>query len=318
MDWKTYYRREIEAPAGRRAVDRFLKAGEDDELISALGDGAIVSFPHTALAFAGPMQARVVSALYRSGSERVVALGVLHAGGCRAYQVALDGTQAIDVRRAALLDVAGGTVLSGSSVDTPFGGLPLVKVSECDDVPVRVDRAGLLADEFSLDTFFAMMRRAADVFDAPPIPVLPVFVGPTRDPIDGSFRVAERLAEWVRRQCADGRSTARVTTGDLAHYGTAYGSPDAVPADDLDRRLCLEVERTLDAALVARDWARAHRLSVDVLRNDQREILPVISGILGAARHRIVGLTLSDYAPILDVLPPSVVATALVIYEPSS
>lgn len=319
MNWKPYYRGEIDAPAGRRTVDELLRAGDDDALSRAIAGGAIASFPHTALAYAGPLQARVVSSLYRAGVERVIAMGVLHSSASTAYRTALDEGRSIRTRRAALADVAGGTVPSAETVRTPFGDLPLVVVPMDSRVPIRVDRGGLLAEEFSLDTFFALMRRAADLRAAPPLPVLPIFIGPTRDPIDGTFAVAERLAEWIRSVSAvDGASTGMVTTGDLVHFGTAYGAPDADPSEsseDLEARFRLEVDRALTAALTARDWDLAYRLSNDVLRNDQREILAVISKILGPAEHRVVHFELSDYAGILDSPPPCLVSSSLVVYD---
>ncbi len=319
MDWKPYYRREIDSPSGRRTVDELLRSPSDDGLVRAVDGGAIVSFPHTALAYAGPPQARLVSALYRSGVERVIALGVLHSGSSVAFRAALDEGRSVEARRAALEEVAGGTLLPTRTAETPFGGLPLVPAAEAADVPVRIDRRGVLVAEFSLDTFFALMRRAADLRGVPPLPVLPIFVGPTRDPIDGSFAVAERLAGWIRSiRAADGTSTAIVATGDLVHFGTAYGSQDVDRSEarsDLERRFRGEVDRALGAALISRNWDLAHRLSGDVLRNDQREILAVISGILGPAEYRFVHFELSDYADILDVPRPCLVASSLAIYE---
>jgi hypothetical protein len=71
----------------------------------------------------------------------------------------------------------------------------------------------------------------------------------------------------------------------------------------------------LEAGLGDRDWALAHQLSLDVLHNDQREILPVVSSVLGPARARILDFALSDYADILGAPPPCRVASALVVYE---
>jgi len=318
VNWKLYYRREIDSSAGRRTVDKLLRTAHDDSLARAVAGGAIASFPHTALAYAGPLQAQVVSSLYGSGVERVIALGVLHSGISTAYRTTLDEARSIATRRAALAEVAGGTLLSGNADETPFGGLPLVAMAENWRVPIRVDR-DRLADEFSLDTFLALMRRAADLRGVPPLPVLPIFVGPTRDPIDGSFAVAGRLAEWIRSVSAiDGVPTAIVTTGDLVHFGTPYGDLDADPsrsAEDLEVQFRFQVDRVLAAALTARDWDLAYRLSNDVLRNDQREILAVISEILGPAEHRVVHFELSDYARILDSPRPCYVASALAVYD---
>jgi len=283
-----------------------------------LGRGAIASFPHTALAYAGPLQARVVAALYRSGVRRVIALGVLHSFHSMAYRNTLDAALPDDRRRSAFEKVAGGWLPPGDAIETSYGDLRVVTPPEDDRVPIRVDRCGVLAEEFSLDTFCTLLRRAADLLDVRPPPVLRLFVGPTRDPIDGSFAVAERLAGWIRAAAAARRPTAIVTTGDLVHYGTAYGTPDADPSEplaDMTRRFRRRVERALEAALVGRDWAVAHRLSSDVLRNDQREIVAVVSAYLGPARARIEQFELSDYAGILGESSPCRVASALVVYE---
>ena len=289
----------------------------DEDL--GLGRGAIVSFPHTALAYAGPLQARVVAALYRSGVERVIALGVLHSLHSTAYRNALDVALANGARCSAFAEVAGGWLPPGDAIETPYGDLPAVAASEDVRVPVRVDHSGVLADEFSLDTFCALLRRAADLQGVRALSVLRVFVGPTRDPIDGSFAVAERLAGWIRTRVGEaGRSAAIVTTGDLVHYGTAYGTPDADPSEPLAEMTCRfrhRVEQALEAALIERDWAAAYRQSSDVLHNDQREILAVVSTFLGPTRARIEQFGLSDYAAILGATAPCRVASALVVYE---
>lgn len=317
MDWKPHYRAELETPAGRRTVDAMLDAAldRDEGLASPRG---IVSFPHTALACAGPLQARVAAAVYRAGVDRVLVLGVLHGGCAPIVRVAMDEARPLAERRAAIDRAAGGHLMPSDGIDTPFGRLPLAATDEDEAVPLRVDRDSLLADEFSLDTFCALMRRAADVLDVRPIPVLPVFVGLTRDPLEGSFAVAERLAVRIRA-LRDAASSMLVTTGDLVHYGTAYGAPDADASEPLEAiasRFRREIDRTYTAALRDREWALAHRLSSDLLHNDQREIVAVISALLGPAAHRLAQFEMSDYADILDAAPPCLVASALMIVEP--
>ena len=303
-------------------MDELLGGAEEEELTDALRRGGIGSFPHTALAFAGPLQSRVVDALYRSGVRRVIALGVLHSGGSRAYRRALDDQQPEDARRTAAAEVAGGWLSPNPRITTPFGDLLSLQGVEDRSVPVRVDSGGLLADEFSLDTFLSLMRRAADLRGVRPLPILPLYVGLTRDPIDRTFAAAERLAAWIRTaETAEDGQTAIVTTGDLVHYGTAYGQPEADPSEPLDEltgRLRSSVEQMLDAGLRRREWALAYRLSLEALHNDQREILAVLSGILGPARARIHHFELSDYADTLGVPPPCRVASALVVYEGTS
>jgi hypothetical protein len=76
-----------------------------------------------------------------------------------------------------------------------------------------------------------------------------------------------------------------------------------------------EVESVLVAALRG-DLDLAYRLSTERLRSDQREILPVLAGVVGRrGACRLLHFSLSDYAPILDVPPPCCVASALVQFD---
>jgi len=80
VDWKSYYRAEIVRPEGRDTIVGLLGSGSDPRIEGAIDRGAIVSFPHTALRYAGPLQARVVSALYRRGISRIIAAGTVRSG----------------------------------------------------------------------------------------------------------------------------------------------------------------------------------------------------------------------------------------------
>jgi len=72
---------------------------------------------------------------------------------------------------------------------------------------------------------------------------------------------------------------------------------------------------TLSRALGTGDLDEAYRQSRDLLRSDQREILPIIATLLGqGAPFEIASFALSDYAEILAVDPPCLVASALVAY----
>jgi hypothetical protein len=317
VDWKAYYRREVEDPESRTRILSWLTSNPDSKMDAAFARGAVVSFPHTALDNAGPLQGRVVSALYRRGVERIVALGVLHSSGVEALRRALDERRSGEEREMAFAAVSGAFAVPCAEFDTPFGAHPLWRPVEEPDV-FRVDPVGLLAEEFSLDTFVSILRLGADVLKRRPIPALPVYVGMTRHPITGDFSLAGRLAKWLKR-CTD-RATAVVTTGDLVHYGTAYGGssdgpPGGAPDGALERRFRAELTRTLDAALTGGDQRAAYQRSQRVLRSDQRELLPLIASYLGApSSYDVVHFQLSDYAQILAVSPPCLVASALVIY----
>jgi hypothetical protein len=316
MDWKPYYRRECAVPEARDAMARWVLEGADAPLSLALKRGAVVSFPHTALGYAGPLQARVVRSLHDAGIERILALGVLHGGNVEAYRTALDEKEHPGRRAGAFAAVRGAFLRPVRTAETPLGAVPLLRPGSPSQT-VRIDRGGLLGAEFSLDTFLTVCRAGADALARRPIPVLAAYVGMTRDPVSGSFSVAEELADWILAE--RDAETAVVTTGDLVHYGSGYGE-EWVPGAPSDRTTLAaairpEVEACLAAALSRGDWSGAYATSRRRLMNDQREILPVVAGYLGVpATHAILSFELSDYAPILGVAAPCCVASTLVRY----
>lgn len=315
MEWKSYYADECRAAGARKAIEAWLVT--DAALYQAVRRRAVVSFPHTALRYAGPRQARLVRALYETeGVERVLALGVLHGSGIEPYRTALDAAAPAARRTEGYAEVRGAFLACDPEVETPFSAGRVWDAELCS--AVRVDPTGLLAGEFSLDTFRGVVRVAADYLGRRPLPVLCVYVGMTRDPVSGSFGVADELAGWLRAHVSP--STALVATGDLVHYGTAYGGAwlpgNPASGDALERPLRRAVEHLLAAAFVKRDREAAYRLSRERLGNDQRELLAPLSGFMGpGARATLHEFELSDYAGILDVAPPCVVASALGVYE---
>ena len=324
MDWKRYYREEMESEQGRsmlaRLWDRY-RSGHP-RLREVLAAGGVVSFPHTALAFSGPAIIQPVSSLLQLPDlEAVVALGVVHTGALpepfrSRYQLANDGSAPAGEREAAWRELAGGFVPQSAFLDTPFGRVELRKPPYSEFL--RPD-TGILGNEFSLDAFFSLYRFAASEHGSEPPPVIPVYIGLTRNPLDGGFAVARALAREIKRLARPG--LAWVTTGDVVHYGIPYGDDparDPLPTDlaSLTAHFRSLVEKTLWAALVERRYDQAFRLSEYELKSDQRYILPVISELLeprGAAE--ILRFELSDYSRIFDVPPPCVVASALIAYS---
>jgi len=312
--WKRHYREELARPDARASVTDWLAAPAERRLLEGVDRGGIISFPHTRLAASGPIDAAIVSTLYEREVDRIVALGVLHSGGSRAYRIALD-EDAPEAERASAFDVVRGAfTLEAARIETPFGLQP---VEPSEEVPglLRVDRASLLRGEFSLDTFASILRRGADVLGKGPIPLVPVYVGMMRHPVTGSFELAREAAAWLRDRVSS--STAVVATGDLVHYGTAYGTLEASASDehDLVETLRSEVEATLALALVDRKLDAAYHRSKEVLMNDQREILPVIvETVAPSRRFEVLRFDLTDYADVLAAPRPCVVASALVIY----
>ena len=326
MDWKTFYRAELESPAAHGLLEAcFLEGAHVEPLHHLLNRGAVLSFPHTAMRFAGPIQANVVTALYRCEFERVIALGALHSSSLpdpyRGFdQAVLNENLPVDRRSEAFLSLTGGILPGATSAVTPFGTLPFLPLPEELCEVVRPEPLHLLEQEFSLDTFFSLVRFYADWRGTDPLPVLPVYIGMTRDPISGSFDVARRLAASLRK-VHDSR-TAIVATGDLVHYGTAYSDREAAAARSADAAALhthfrREVERTLDLALIERRDADAFRSSEQVLKSDQRHLLPVLAGLVRPnGQYEILHFELSDYAPIFGSGPPCVVASALVAFLP--
>ncbi len=295
---------------------RWVLEGADASLVAAVRRGAVLSFPHTALAYAGPLQARVVRSLLDAGVERILALGVLHSGGVDVYRMALDERESAGRRAAAFGVVRGAFLHAEGAAETPFGTVPAWRPNHPGNV-ARFERGGLLDAEFSLDTFLTVCRAGADALGRRPIPVLAAYVGMTRDPVSGAFSAADELAAWVEAE-RDAK-TAVVTTGDLVHYGTGYGDAwvGGAPVDrgSLVAAIRPEVEGCLKAAFSRGDRAEAYVMSRGRLLNDQREILPVIAAYLGVpVPFEVLSFDLSDYAPILGVAAPCFVASALARY----
>jgi predicted class III extradiol MEMO1 family dioxygenase len=316
MDWKTYYRAEWTAPGAAEAVREWFRLASETEERPWPRD-AVLSFPHTALRYAGRIQCEVVDWLYASGFRRVLALGVLHGGNVEAVRTAFDPSAAADRRRDAFLHAAGGFRFAEETSETPFGSVPGWGPQPVGG-RIRIDSDGLLREEFSLDTFLALVALGGDLHARPPLPVFPIYVGMTRDPLRGDFVVAEDLAVHLRNLVDD--ETAVVATGDLVHYGAYYGPTEGDPggcnAAALTHWARGEVERTLETALVERDFASAYALCRDRLKNDQREMLPVLASLLDRPRAHLEAFTLSDYAEILEVARPCYVASSLVRFSP--
>ena len=316
MEWKPYYDAELRQPGTRdKIVDWLRAAGEDDALSTMIGSGTVFSFPHTGIDYSGPIQTRVVAALYRAGIKRVIALGLIHGSLVPAYRVAMDESASQGERADAFEHVSGAVLPAKRDLETPFGTHPVAAVTEPMPAEIRVDADDLLQNEFSLDTFHSVLRLTADVFQVELLPILPLFIGMTRHPITGSFETAARLAHWLREQWDD--ETAIVTTGDVVHYGAVYGSEhEGVSPVSLESRIHARLEELFANAFEERDLETAYQISLHGLKSDQREILPILSHLLGeAACAELLTFELSDYASILDTDPPCLVASALIAYQ---
>ena len=316
MEWKAYYDNELRQPGRRELLSQWLqKAAADASFGSGLSQRTVLSFPHTAMEYSGPLQARVVSWLYQRGFKRVIALGVVHGSLSSPYRVAVDIHASSAEREAAICDVSGGFIPAEEHAQTPFGKLELEASAALYSGTIRTPSPRLLEREFSLDTFLSVLRLAADVYQRPPLRVIPMYVGMMRHPITGSFEMSAALGEELNKLWDS--ETAIVATGDVVHYGDFYGATDE--GSKCESLTCLfreHLEHLLATAFVDRDFSAAYQTSRDIMKSDQREILPALMHLLGdGARAEVMAFELSDYARILETPPPCLVASALISYK---
>ena len=321
MEWKPYYRNEFNAPGTREYLEKvFSEAERDFSLDDLIAAGSVLSFPHTALHHVAKQHARVVVALYRTGVEQLIALGVLHLWGHAAssalYSQAMSPTQDEFSRRRAFSALAGAFTPSDPVMRTPFGEISL-ELAPTNEVVKRDDR-GFLQEEFSLDTFFSLLQYYYMLHNRPLPRITTLYIGMTRDPITGSFAVAEKVAVAVRSMM--GAKTTVVATGDVIHYGHGYSPQELInsmPGDvgELSRSLRDDLEEVLDLVISRREYQRAFPRLDAFLNNDQRYLLPVIAELNGKkSSYTILSFQLSDYSVINNVDPPCMVASSLVAY----
>ena len=313
MEWKSYYEGELRTPGTREKIEAWLRdAFQFCEPNRRPRRREILSFPHTAIDESGPLQARVVASLVGTGVRRVIALGVLHGAQVEPMCVARDMLESPSNRNRAFGEVRGAFCPCSTAMATPFGRLELGALPL--SASIREDERGILHSEFSLDTFGAILRLAADICGTTPPYLVPLYVGMTRHPVTGSFESAERLAQELGDGWDD--ETAIVTTGDVVHYGAVYGPTEhGASTRSLRDHFLQRLREVLRLAIRDRDLEGAHQISEVELRSDQREILPVLSYLLGVgAEADIVSFALSDYAPIFDIDPPCLVASSLIAY----
>ncbi|UCF10437.1 MAG: hypothetical protein JSW65_01790, partial [Candidatus Bipolaricaulota bacterium] len=283
IDWKAHYAAELEGPAAWLAIaGRLRRARPDADLVRELEAGAILSFPHTFLRAAAPLQMPVLVALRAAGIRRVVALGVIHGAFLNpSYRerFAAAAGEPPEHAETAYAELCGGWLPCVAEHPTPHGEIALWQPQEIVAEGIRRAPAGLLDDEYSLDTFLTLARLQADAHDEPPLEICPVYVGPTRHPLTGSFSVAAAMAEAVRTVL--GSETAVVATGDLVHYGWEVyeqhdRSLDGLSPDGIEEHFRGLTAETLATALREGGLQEAFARSVRDLANDQRYILPVI------------------------------------------
>jgi hypothetical protein len=289
------------------------RASGDAEVAEVFRGGGVASFPHVTVHDSADPIARVVQSVFVVGARRVVALGVLHGGTLpEPHRADLAEFHRGSPRADEICRRLGGAFVASGPARTPWGDVPDGPPPER-SASVRED-AALLANEFSLDLFLAILAAAARERGVEPPGVTRVFVSLTRDP-RGSFATAASVADALRPLLGDG--AVCVATGDVVHCGNSYSGPEEtaeLPADAvaLTARFRPRIDAMHEAALARRDFAAAYA-AASRIRSDQRNLLPVIAELLGpGARADVLSLSWSDYARVNGVAPPCFVASALV------
>ena len=282
-DWKIFYAQERDrlGPAGMERLIAHAPALEHP------ARGAIV-FPHTKLTESGELIAAAAAAVVRCGRPRVLALGVLHGG------LAADAEL---LQRARNGDAAALTSLR--RIHGP--GVP--------------GDQGRWREEFSLDSFAALVHVAADVHGrkAPEIVArFPFLTGaePASLPgIDALHRLISEGCAWV-------------ATTDPIHHGAGYGTPAPERRDPANQDTVAFARDRIArqfAALSTRNYAAfAERTAVD--RSDFRDNGPVLRELLGAGETQsaIHELRLVNYADTFQAESPTWVAAVLATLVPGS
>ena len=321
MNWRVFCKNELQNNAMKERIlswsDQYFSG--DKRILDVMKNQGIVSFPHTVLEYSGEMITRVVTSLYASGVEKVIALGVIHIGALakpyKSYFAELLDPEVDFKVREKRLEVFQGA-FTRSDNKTTFGEIPLIAPIE-DWKRIRMDDS-LLAGEFCLDYFLAILRLAADHFNRDPLPVIPIYSGASFDPLTDSFTLATDVAAEIAQLL--GPKTAIVITGDLVHYGITYSSKEEMNEKpttvlDLEKYFLPLVEESFHLVAKEKRYSAAFDRLNRVLHSDQRFLLPVIGELLGDdASFEILEFHLSDYAPIWNVKPPCVVASSLVTF----
>jgi hypothetical protein len=276
--WKAFYAQERES-LGESGLCRLVECAP----IVELPRGGALIFPHTKLRDSGRLPAAVARAVVASGTETVLAIGVLHGG--READAAL-------VRAARSGDRAARKQLRR----VPGPGAP--------------HDLGVWTEEFSLDNFLALLAAASDVLGRPAPPRVlcryPFLVGEDPQTLPG----LDELHDLVRS------GAAIVATTDPIHHGAGYGTPASEQLDANQPQTLTRARQWIETGLsaLARHDYRAFLDNAERVRSDFRDPGPVLAELLrehGPLQPRIHELALVDYAAALDAAPPTWVAAAL-------
>ncbi len=269
-DWKQFYNNER---AGLGSTAMLALVDEVEPL--RLHDGEALIIPHTRFEITGSQIATAVATVLDSGTDRVLALGVLHgARRCDSHRVQLARGGDREAR----------TALRGVH-----------------------EESGIAAEEFSLDGFVELLTLAAEQRGRS-IEIVrryPFLVGDNPASLPG----LEELQELV-----DSRVMLVVTT-DPMHHGNAYDTPESECMAQSDPRTLDAVHEAIEQQLSALSDHRFGDFAglVERDRSDFRDTGPVLAHLLGSSfASQIHELALVDYAEVLGSPAPSWVAGALI------
>lgn len=162
--------------------------------------------------------------------------------------------------------------------------------------------------EFSLDGFRFAMDMARDLFLTDEIPIREAFFFRDDIPLSDTEGIVDYIvAKGRRTEPQPDDETAIVITGDLCHYGHAYGIEDTVP--EYESLIKKNVERSLELLYGRRDPI-AYMEHARASHNDQAYPAMALFGMLkGDLEYRIIDFGIADYSKVLDKPEPSVVAS---------
>lgn len=315
MDWKTYHCDEFDLSYTKEYLEKISSRAELDPFAS---QDPAPSFSYTALPYTGPAQSRVITALYRAGDTRTIALGVFHTwrhlASVQLYQQAMDEERTQSRRRNAFAALTSAFLPPKSTQETPFGWVGFDSPTIAEDT-IRQDEHGLLADALFPDMFFNLLTSYYLVNKRDLPTSIPLYIGIARGSFIGSFAIASRVAAALQKLVLP--SAAIVATGDPTHYGNTYTPSKHITRmptdiDELERMFEEEITEIFELSLIAKDYVEGFQRCNKVLNNDQYYLLLITVDFLSQnIGYRPLTLKLSDYFKILKESEPCVVASAL-------
>lgn len=286
-DVLSYYRKTYEEEydaLGEEGVDAILERGRTFHLEKVLTDRGVLVFPHVHIADCGPYTAAVVEAVLESGTDQVLAIGVLHAWSDEMEQA-----------RARTSDPA-------KLEEEPLRGIYGEGLANKLDYWSR---------DHSMYSFTRLLGDAAAKRNVPPPKLIvryPFLTGPRPETLPG----IEDLA-------AIAKDSVAVSTADHCHHGIGYGHTrqDARYFDEAGLAYVRNIIEEGLALLDAGRYPEYLRHSATVAKSDWRDAGPVVHHLLGPLESKVLAIVPSDFANSIHQAPaPTWCAGALVSAHP--